>query len=95
MINIVRSDTDLDFDGALLVAVPVECVRVLLGSLAGTLGNGDPLPSKLLYSDECLLEVGVFGNEMGAEMEGETLRNEDMRGRLRDVCPARRKRSQY
>lgn len=86
------SNTDLDFDGALLVAVPVECVRMLLGSLTGTLGDGDSLPSELLYSDECFLEVSVLGDEVGAEMEGEPLGNQDMGGCLGDVYPASTKR---
>ena len=88
------SNTDLDFDGALLVAVPVERVRVLLGSLTRTLGDGDSLPSELLYSDKCLLEVSVLGDEVGAEVEGETFRNQDMGGRLGDVYPAGTKRDQ-
>lgn len=38
-------EADLDLDRAFLIAIPVERVRVLLGSLACTLRDGDPLPS--------------------------------------------------
>lgn len=64
---------------------------MFLGSLARALRDGDALPSELLYGNEGLLQVRVFRDEVRAEMEGETLRNQDIRRRFGDVCVANRK----
>lgn len=53
-----------------------------LGSLAGTLRDGDALPPELLNSDEGLLQVSVLGDEVGSEMDSEALGDKDMRGCL-------------
>lgn len=43
------------------------------------------LPVQLLDRDERLVNVGVFRDEVGAEMKSETFGMEDVRGRLGEI----------
>ena len=50
----------------------------------------DAFPSELLNGDEGLVDVSVLLDEEGAEMDGETLRMEDVRGSLCEIYTQRR-----
>ena len=58
---------------------------MILGSLSCALGDRDALPPELLDRDKCLLEMGVLGDEVGAEVDGKSLRDENMGGGLRKI----------
>ena len=80
--------THLDIYGALLVAVAVEGVRVIFRGLPLALSNGDALPPELLDRDKRLVQMRIFGDEVRPEVHRESLRNENVRRCLRDVCEA-------
>ena len=82
--------THLDVDSPLLVTVAIERVRMLLRSLALTLGNLDALPSKLFDSDECLVQMRVFGDEVSTKVDRKALWAENVRGSLRKIWAASR-----
>ena len=58
---------------------------MILGSLSYALGDGDALPPELLDRDKCLLEMRILGDEVGAEVDGKPLRDENVWGGLRKI----------
>lgn len=48
--------------------------------------NGNAGPTELLDGDEGLVEVLVLGDEVRADVNGESLGTEDVGGGLREVC---------
>jgi len=61
-----RRKTHRDLDDPLIITIPMErvCVWFVLPA------HGDPGPAKLFDGDEGFLEVGVFGKDVCAEVEG-------------------------
>lgn len=69
----------------LVVAIAEVGVRVQLDGLK-LVHNGNAGPTEFLDGDEGLMEVLVLGDEVRADVNGESLGTEDVGGGLREVC---------
>ena len=70
----------LDLDDPLLVSIPEERVLVCFAV------HRDPRPSELFDRDQRLVDVSVLGDEVGREVQTESLRAQDVRGNLGQIC---------
>ena len=74
----------LDLHDAFVIAIPEERMRVLcMFAVIRDLNAG---PAQLLDGDEGLVQVGILGDEEGADVESEAFGVEDVRRYFRKVC---------
>ena len=59
-------------DHAFILTIPDERMRVRLVT------DFNPLPAQLLYCNERLVQVGIFGDQEGSKMESKSFRRKDV-----------------